>query len=99
MSNTLPPFPVDEVTLSNVRHSLSASFGEDHEIVGAEFSLHRLLDFMSGFDESKVEYEDGSEGVACYPHPTYTYHDVIRAMLDEILRLRDYGASSDPVIS
>lgn len=54
---SLPPFPVDELTLGMVEHALGYCLtfeGEDGERlneprgVGAEFSLASLLDFMSG---------------------------------------------------
>lgn len=53
----LPPFPTDDATLAAVKHSLGAvlSFDEDDggapgapAIVGADYQLATLLDFLSG---------------------------------------------------
>jgi len=51
------PFPVDDFTLDQVEHALDARLtmvdGEP-VVVGADFSLPKLLEFMSGYDPSKV---------------------------------------------
>lgn len=103
----LPPFPVDEATLSNIKHALGGSYTVDedgtHHLVGSEFTLSQLLDFLSGYDESKLIVldpgyevpENASFGekvagasITEYPDPIYHYFDVIRALIEEVERLR-----------
>lgn len=57
MDPKLPPFPVDDVTLDAVEHSLAAYLtfeGENGEelaeprVAGADFQLDNLLDFYAG---------------------------------------------------
>ena len=104
---TLPPFPVDEATLSNVMHSLEGVYAVDeegnHNLVGSEFSFSQLLDFLSGYDPNEaILIQEGTDvgggaslveqigGAAIYhyPHETYHHTDVIRALIQEIERLR-----------
>lgn len=105
----LPPFPVDDMTLDAVAHSLDACLtyeGEDGEdleeprVIGAEYQLAALLDFLAGAtgrDPNGYQLEPGSvrlpgiEGAEIWmdTRPTYTPHDVIRALIEEIRRLRD----------
>lgn len=81
----LPPFPVDDVTLANVEHSLGAAYDGDHNIVGAEFNLLGLLHFLSGSPQAApTEDPDIFDGGTIY-HP----HDVIKALIREVRRLRD----------
>lgn len=80
---TLPPFPVDEITLNALKHSLNASFVGDEgdpEVVGAEYKPMRLLELLSGYDET-VEH--------C---PVYAMSDVVEALIAEVERLRADGA-------
>lgn len=101
MPDTLPAFPVDDVTLANVLHSLDGAYTVDddgtHHLVGADFTLSSLLDFLSGYDETKL-IRGGDMGTTPfgepvefteYPDPLYHPNDVIRALAEEILRLRD----------
>lgn len=89
----LGPFPVDDVTLNLIYESLGASLDENHEVVGAEFTLSRLLEFLSGYDATRsvpMIDEDGSviEGVSEYPGQMYVKEDVIKALILEVRRLR-----------
>lgn len=80
----LGPFPVDDATLGVLEHALGASYvvdEDEHEVVGADMTVPKLLDFLSGYDESKVV--DGT-----YPGPVYTRDDVIRALIAEVRLLR-----------
>lgn len=45
----LPSFPVDDVTLAALEHALGASMtfvNGEPSIVGADYDLHQLLDFL-----------------------------------------------------
>ncbi|HZQ33706.1 MAG TPA: hypothetical protein VFB19_18490 [Mycobacterium sp.] len=95
---TLPPFPVDDFTLDQIEHALGGSLGfadgdpEPH-LVGADFSLSALLDFLSGYDESRLvqavnEYDTPIPDTFEYPDPIYHVNDVLRALIAEVRRLR-----------
>lgn len=96
---TLPAFPTDEVTLANLEHALGGAYEVDqdgtHRIVGAEFGLSQFLDFMSGYDDRKlIPMEDiGGTPAFEYPDAVYTRDCVIRALIDEVRRLRREGAN------
>lgn len=74
MPALLPTFPVDEITRAHLREALKATLDENSNVVGAEFSMGRFLEFMSGH-----VVDDGC-------HVVYTRDDVIRALLDEVDR-------------
>lgn len=98
MTDQLPDFPLSDFVLDQLEHALNTSYGEDEELVGGEFTLDQLLDFYSGFDESKMylveERADipslGLEGVEVwgYDGKTYSERDVIRALINEVRALR-----------
>lgn len=78
-------FPVDDITLAHLEHALDTSLDENFEPVGGEFTLLRLLEFLSGYDETmNVNNEDVWE----IPITMYSKDDVIRALIAEIRRLR-----------
>ena len=87
----LGPFPVDDVALDLLLDSLNASYvlnaDGDPEVVGAEFTLHTLLDFYSGFDKGKLERAE--DGWLTYDGSLFTETDVIRALATEVKRLRN----------
>ena len=98
---TLADFPVDDVTLDALEHALGACLtwegvedrADGPRVVGADMSVSRLLDFLSGYDESKLAPlvdEDGYEvpDWSEYPDPLYHRDDVIRALIAEVRRLR-----------
>jgi hypothetical protein len=88
----LPPFPVDEETLRLLSEALSASYrivDDEHVLIGAEFSVAQLLDFYSGYDESKCIVKE--DGWLEYPGQLYTIQCVVRSLIDEVRRLRELG--------
>jgi len=97
MPDVLPSFPVDDVTLAALEHALGGALScEDGEprLVGAEFSVSTLLDFLSGYDPSQIVPcvdDDGfviPDFVEYTGGPIYHVHDVIRALIAEVRRLR-----------
>lgn len=90
----LPPFPTDEVTLAALRHALGASYtcdGTTHRIVGADMNVSQLLNFLSGYDRSRLVPLSADGTWVEYPGTVYSRDDVIRALLDEVERLRSGG--------
>ena len=85
--------PVDDAALDLIDEALDYHFvGEDEngEPVGSgEFSMYRLLEFWSGYDPDNITQEPG--GVAHYHGYMLTHKDIIRALIDEIRRLRALG--------
>jgi len=95
MNRTLPPFPVDDSTLDLLEESFKAAYtiAEDgeHQIVGAEFNLPRLLDFLSGSDPDRSHLIGYSgDGIPIYEmwDQHYSERDVLIAMVAEVRRLR-----------
>lgn len=95
---SLPDFPIDESALSNIEHALGGAYEVDeegnHTLVGADFTLHQLLDFYSGYDERLEEPVDEWQEyrevpIMTYPEPVYHVNDVVRALIKEIRRLRN----------
>lgn len=96
--DTLPPFPVDDVTLNMLEHSMRGAYTVDHDgthhLVGAEYSTPQLLDFLSGYDPEKVvplKDEDGYDipnFVEYVGGPVYSRDCVIKALIKEVRRLR-----------
>lgn len=89
----LGPFPVDDVTLSLVSQALNTHFeviDGEHVISGGEFTLNRLLEFLSGYDVHRQDQEIAEDGsvVNVYPGVIYSKEDVIKALINEVLRLR-----------
>ncbi|OMB79253.1 hypothetical protein [Mycolicibacterium conceptionense] len=102
---TLPPFPVDDFTLTQLEHALNTSMevtpeGE-HRCVGGEFTLPRLLAFLSGHDPERatlIGYTDTIPGtdipmdhaVPIYESwdQHYSEHDVIRALIARVRELQ-----------
>lgn len=92
MNGQLPAFPVDDETLD----LLETAIDPDRLSVGAECSsLNAFLEFMSELagstpeGQQEVELEDG---VAVYPDPSYHHNEVIKALIDEVRRLRTAAA-------
>lgn len=60
-------------------------------IYSGEFTLHRLLEFWSGYDRTLVE-DDGVSDVSIYRGgPLLSETDVIRALIAEVRTLRGLG--------
>lgn len=109
----LPPFPVDDATLLAVEHAmggaltyerpdskLSDSADEGPWLVGADYSLSELLDFLAGAvgrDPNEILIREGDperggwEGAEIVEdtRPCYHERDVIAALIGEVRRLRD----------
>lgn len=95
---TLSPFPVDDVTLDLVEHSLGAAYDADEDgdnvLVGADMNLHQLLGFLDGTAEVEHERKQaadvrGEHVVDMTDMTSYHVNDVIRALIAEVRRLRD----------
>ncbi len=86
--------PVDDVSLSAILTALDYTLewpedAEEPKGIG-EYSLNQLLNFWSGYEESKlIPIEDIAGSPAfTYPEPLLCETDVIRALIHEIQRLR-----------
>ena len=99
MTSELPPFPVDDLTLTSIEHALGASLTFDDDdvlmerprVIGADFTLGTLLDFLAGVRDDPdgvAELVREDPEVWYDPRPHYSLHDVIRALIDEIRLLR-----------
>lgn len=98
MPDILPSFPVDDQTLNLVEEAINTHYGdvgEDgrHELVGGEFTLTQLLDFLSGYDPAKTkpmvnQYDTEIPDTVEYPDPVYVPTAVIQALINEVRRLR-----------
>jgi hypothetical protein len=71
MTDTLPPFPVDDATLLAVEHALGASLTFDRPdhalnnpddegpwVFGADYTLSELLDFIGGTHDPGVSADE-----------------------------------------
>lgn len=106
---TLPPFPVDDFTLTQLEHALNTSTEITNEgerrCVGGEFTMSRLLEFLSGHDPARatlIGYTDTIPGTNI-PHDHaipiyegwdqhYSEHDVIRALIARVRELEARNA-------
>lgn len=88
------PFPVDDFTLDQVEHALWAARDVDGTLVGADFTLWQLLEFLSGYNPILLAPEDDREDVVSYPNPLYGPNDVIQALINEVRRLRGQTATT-----
>lgn len=79
-TSDLPEFPTDEATLALLDLALNPRPNSERS------SLGELLEMLSGYDPSKlIQINDAWVE---YPEPTYHPHDVIRALVAEVRRLR-----------
>ncbi len=96
---SLPPFPVDDLTLAALEHAMGGALtfeGVDEDgprLVGADFSMSKLMEFLSGYDETKCvpvlnQYDQPIPDWVEYPGPLYHHNDVIAALIAEVRRLR-----------
>lgn len=97
MVAALPPFPVDDFTLDQVEHAIGVSYGDPSgdTLVGGEFTLTTLLDFLSGYDPARLvdtgeagEFAGTTAPISEYPDPVYSQGDVIGALIREVRYLR-----------
>lgn len=77
MSDTLPSFPTDDMTLSALEHALTSSY-----------TVTDLLDFLAGCVGEDPNEEWIDAGIVYDTRIHYHEHDVIRALITEIRRLR-----------
>lgn len=96
--STLPDFPVDDFTLAAIEHALDARLSYDDDgncvVVGADYTIPKLLDFLSGYDEGMVVPLLDDDGYEIphhveYPGSIYSRDDLIRALIVEVRRLRE----------
>jgi hypothetical protein len=96
----LPDFPVDDDILDRLEHALGTCWtfddggGKVH--AGGDYTMAELLDFLSGYDPTLAIPLGPAPGPfggdvewAEYPFPVYSEHDVLRALIGEIRRLRE----------
>lgn len=119
MSATLPPFPVDDLTLNAIEHALGGALTferPDHALsdagdegpwlIGADYSLGTLLDFLAGCtgrDPNEVLIQEGTPGLDGWAgaeivedtRTHYSEHDLIRALIAEVRRLRPTDELTD----
>lgn len=85
-------FPLDDVTLALIEHSLDAVYIIDNNgdpiNVGSDMSLSKLLEFLSGPSDEIFEGVVGETEIVYLTTPQYSVDDVIRAMITEIQNLR-----------
>lgn len=89
---SLPPIPLDDVALDLIDHALNAVYDVDddgiHHNVGSDMTLDQLLDFWSG-PSPREHIRDTAEYIPImWRSPRYSEHDLIRALVAEIRRLR-----------
>jgi hypothetical protein len=104
MSDELPQFPTDDITLNSLLHSLDYCYEYDEEAdargeefpyrgVGADYSVNEFLEFMSGAMDDPGELLPEEQWINNTPtylmsKPRYTLIDVVRALIYEIRALR-----------
>lgn len=90
----LSAFPVDDVALAAIDHALGGAWRVDeegnHTLVGADYSLDQLLDFMAGISraEDAEHLTQIDEHVFVDDRVHYSPTDIIRALIAEVRRLR-----------
>lgn len=106
----MSPFPVDDATLLAVEHALGGALtferpdsapldDEGPWLVGADYSLAGLLDFLAGCtgrDPNEVVLREADPTLPGFmgaeivedTRTHYSEHDVIRALIAEVRRLR-----------
>ena len=90
----LPPFPVDDATLGLLEASMDPwSHGQPDAAKSSLWDFLTLMSEMAGSDPRAVASveDDGSDGgpsIVTMRDPIYTDHCVIRALIDEVRRLR-----------
>lgn len=93
---TLPPFPVDDVTLAAVEYALDTALNDDPDNPRpvlpdgtlADMSLPRLLEFLSGPSDTTTTVIDVDVEVEERVRPMYSERDVIRSLITEVHSLR-----------
>lgn len=82
--------PVDDFTLTLIEEALNTSYAVDehgnHTLVGGQFTLPMLLNFFAGYDPADLQ--EIAPGIAEYKGISLHPHDLIRALINEVRRLR-----------
>jgi hypothetical protein len=84
---TLPPFPVDDATLDMLCAAMDPRSVGDYAVERS--CMGEFLDMMSrlgGSDPAAVD--EVIDGIHVMRDPMYHDHDVIKALVDEVRRLR-----------
>lgn len=84
--NTLPPFPLDEETLSLLSIALDPSVLSVSEECSSVGSFLAFMSQLGGSDPDAVAEVD--DGIQVMRDQGYHEHDVIRALIAEVRRLR-----------
>jgi hypothetical protein len=88
MTVNLPPFPVDPATLDLLDLALDPrSHGDPDAETSSVWDLLRLMSEMAGSDTTAVA-EQVCDGIVVMRDPHYHDHDVLKALIAEIRRLR-----------
>lgn len=94
--DTLPAFALNDETLNVLYDSLDyciTGWDGDLPITSGEFSLEQVLDLLSGYDPCSAvpvldECGEVVPDMVTAPGPLYHSTDLIRALIDEVRRLR-----------
>lgn len=86
--------PVDDTALNLIEEAMRTAYDLNDNgdlVLNGEYTIHQLLEFWSGYDATKEETI--SEDVTIYRGGTILHeHDIIRALINEIHRLRGNDA-------
>ena len=84
----LPPFPLDDLTLSALEHALGAVTTVDDDgtrrVDGADMTITQLLDFLAGYDPE----QEIPDGIAYIGDQTYAWQTAFLAVVRELRRVR-----------
>lgn len=91
---TLPPFPVDDGTLDLLCAAIDPRGAGDE--LAERSCVGDFLDMMSqlGGSDTAAVAEEHADGWVEMRDPTYSTHDVMTALVDEVRRLR--STHTDP---
>lgn len=85
----LPDFPVDNETLDLLLAALDAPADSDGKFMG----IWGVLDMLAGIDpDDRSQLERIDDDIVYDPRPHYHEHDVVRALIAEVFRLRGGGS-------
>jgi hypothetical protein len=88
MTVQLPPFPVDDSTLDLLSAALDPwAHGDPEAKSSSVWDLLKMMSEMAGSDTTAVE-ETTESGMHVMRDPHYHDHDVLKALIAEVRRLR-----------